>query len=57
MYGYMKLAAKPKRVPPLRRVDSCPLVTVSHLYCCRSRGVGVRVGKWKQAAMCMVNES
>ena len=53
----MKLAAKPKRVPPLRRVDSCPLVTVSHLYCCRSRGVGVGVGKWKQAAMCMVNES
>ena len=31
MYGYMKLAAKPKRVPSLRRVDSCPIVTVSQL--------------------------
>ena len=27
MYGYMKLAAKPKRRPSLRRVESCPLVT------------------------------
>ena len=54
----MKLAAKPKRVPPLRRVDSCPLVTVSSvfMYCCQSRGAGGRVGaiaRGKQAALSM----
>ena len=58
MYGYMKLAAKPKRVPPLRRVDSCPLVTVSpvYMYCCQRRGAGSRVGaiaRGKQAALSM----